>query len=244
MALAISLFAEMRSRSKSARALVQWLKASETPKVLVFDNTRNGAHALAAALERELRAVFGDEKAPPLHLHLGVLSATERERVESAMKTDRGGVCVATSTLEIGIDIGDIDAVVLATPPGERVPLDWARTQMDLGAALETLGKRESGTGKLTEAVAAYREALKEYTRERVPLDWAVTQMNLGNALGTLGERESGTGKLTEAVAAYREALKEYTPQTDPTNYQLTMKNLNQVLTLLKKRSGKKGAVH
>jgi ATP-dependent Lhr-like helicase len=34
------------------------------------------------------------------------------------MKTDRCGVCVATSTLEIGIDIGDIDAVVLATPPG------------------------------------------------------------------------------------------------------------------------------
>ena len=29
------------------------------------------------------------------------------------MKTERAGVCVATSTLEIGIDIGDVDAVVL-----------------------------------------------------------------------------------------------------------------------------------
>src|SRR6202030_4853432 len=67
---------------KSARALAQWLKTSKTPKILVFDNTRNGAHALAAALDRELRAIFGNEKAPPLHLHLGVLSATERERVE------------------------------------------------------------------------------------------------------------------------------------------------------------------
>ena len=36
--------------------------------------------------------------------------------------------------------------------------------------------------GKLEEAVAAYREALKERTRERVPLDWATTQVNLGNA--------------------------------------------------------------
>ncbi len=61
---------------------------------------------------------------------------------------------------------------------------------------------RESGTGKLEEAVAAYREALKEYTRERVPLDWAMTQMNLGAALRALGERESGTGKLEEAVTA------------------------------------------
>jgi tetratricopeptide (TPR) repeat protein len=52
----------------------------------------------------------------------------------------------------------------------ERVPLDWAMTQMNLGNALTTLGERESGTGKLEEAVAAYREALKERTRGRVPL--------------------------------------------------------------------------
>jgi len=33
------------------------------------------------------------------------------------MRADRYGVCVATATLEIGIDIGDIDAIVLADPP-------------------------------------------------------------------------------------------------------------------------------
>ena len=38
--------------------------------------------------------------------------------------------------------------------------------------------------------MAAYTEALKEYTRERVPLDWAMTQSNLGATLATLGERE------------------------------------------------------
>ena len=32
------------------------------------------------------------------------------------------------------------------------------------------LGERESGTARLEEAVAAYRDALKEWTRERVPL--------------------------------------------------------------------------
>jgi tetratricopeptide (TPR) repeat protein len=73
------------------------------------------------------------------------------------------------------------------------------------------LGERESGTGKLTEAVAAYRAALEEYTRARVPLEWARTQMNLGTAIVRLGERESGTGKLTEAVAAFRAALEERT---------------------------------
>ena len=54
------------------------------------------------------------------------------------------------------------------------------RTQF-LGTALSELGERESGTARLEEAVAAYRDALEERTRERVPLDWAMTQNNLGS---------------------------------------------------------------
>jgi hypothetical protein len=67
--------------------------------------------------------------------------------------------------------------------------------QTNLGNALSRLGERESGTAKLDEAVAAYREALKEWTRERAPLNWVRTQNNLGNALSILGQRKSGTGK-------------------------------------------------
>ena len=59
---------------------------------------------------------------------------------------------------------------IINLQPRERVPLDWAATQNNLGFALWKLGERERGTAKLEEAVAAYREALKEYTRERVPL--------------------------------------------------------------------------
>ena len=77
-------------------------------------------------------------------------------------------------------------------------------TQNNLGAALNKLGERESGTARLEAAVAAYREALKERTRERVPLDWAGTQNNLGNALNTLGERESDWARLEEAVLAIK----------------------------------------
>ena len=71
----------------------------------------------------------------------------------------------------------------------ERVPLDWAMTQNNLGNTLATLGNRESGTERLEQAVTAYTEALKEHTRERVPLGWATTQNNLGTALATLGKR-------------------------------------------------------
>jgi hypothetical protein len=55
-------------------------------------------------------------------------------------------------------------------------------TQTNPGAALFRLGERESGTAKFEEAVAAYRQALKERTREHMPLEWATTQHNLGPA--------------------------------------------------------------
>ena len=80
-------------------------------------------------------------------------------------------------------------------------------TQNNLGIALKTLAERESGAARLKEALAAYREALKEYTPDRVPLQWAITQMNLGNALSMLGERQGRTARQEEALGAFREAL-------------------------------------
>jgi tetratricopeptide (TPR) repeat protein len=92
----------------------------------------------------------------------------------------------------------------------ERMPLDWAMTQNNLGIALAKLGEREDSTRRLEEAVTAYREALKERTRERVPLDWAMTQTNLGTALWALGKREGGTGRLEEARVAIGRAWDVY----------------------------------
>lgn len=40
------------------------------------------------------------------------------------------------------------------------MPRDWAVAQNNLGIVLFRLGERESGTGKLEEAIAAYREEL------------------------------------------------------------------------------------
>jgi hypothetical protein len=69
-------------------------------------------------------------------------------------------------------------------------------TQNNLGTALWRLGERESGTARLEEAVAAYREALKERTRERVPLQWATTQNNLERAEKFLSERVNSSSTL------------------------------------------------
>jgi tetratricopeptide (TPR) repeat protein len=150
-----------------------------------------------------------------------------------------------------GDEFGDNDALlqaiaalrgVLTENTRERVPLDWAMTQNNLGNALQKLGEREIGTARLEEAVAAYRAALEEYTRERVPLDWAMTQNNLGNALSSLGQQESGTARLEEAVAAYRAALEEYTRERVPFDWAMTQNNLGNALRLIGER--KSGTTH
>ena len=95
----------------------------------------------------------------------------------------------------------------------ERVPLDWAMTQNNLGNALSMLGEREGVTDRLLEAVEAYREALKELTYS--PVDRATTQNNLVTYLRDSATR-SGTGRLLKAIEAYREALKERTRERVP----------------------------
>ena len=72
---------------------------------------------------------------------------------------------------------------------------------MHLGDALLRLGEREGGTAKLEEALVAYREALKEYTRERVPLDWAEGFGNEGVALILLAERRGDAAMAETALS-------------------------------------------
>jgi hypothetical protein len=60
---------------------------------------------------------------------------------------------------------------------------------MGLGTAFTSLGERESGTGKLEEAVAAHREALKEWTKEAAPYWHNIAQQNLDRANALLAQR-------------------------------------------------------
>jgi hypothetical protein len=69
---------------------------------------------------------------------------------------------------------------VLMVSSRERVPLDWALTQNNIGDALETLGEWESGTERLNETVAAYRLALEERTRDRATTGPVATCVGIG----------------------------------------------------------------
>jgi tetratricopeptide (TPR) repeat protein len=108
----------------------------------------------------------------------------------------------------------------------ERFPMDYAMTQINLGAAYRMLAEVEAKAENCKKAIKACEEALKVYTLERFPMDYAMTQNNLGNAYKRLAEVEAKAENCKKAIKAYEESLKVYTLERFPTNYAITQNNL------------------
>ncbi len=80
---------------------------------LVFCNTRS----LAELVFQDLWAV--NERALPIGIHHGSLSVEARRKVEAAMVEGRLRGLVATSSLDLGVDWGDVDLVIqMGAPKG------------------------------------------------------------------------------------------------------------------------------
>lgn len=92
--------------------VVKRLVADQPRKLLVFADSRRECERLVDALRLDTRL------ASAVFAHYSSLSAEVREEVERRFAMGRLGICVATSTLELGIDIGDIDAIILWGVPG------------------------------------------------------------------------------------------------------------------------------
>ncbi len=112
--------------------------AQEHARVLVFHNTREGAELLASRSAR-----LDDAAGRPilLGLHHGSLSADVRRDVEERFKAGQLRALVATSSLELGIDIGAIDHVVQVGSPRSV-----ARLVQRLGRGGHRVGAVSSGT--------------------------------------------------------------------------------------------------
>ncbi len=80
---------------------------------IVFVNSRRVAERVAAALNER-----AGESGPICRAHHGSLAREERELVEGALKEGSLRAVVATSSLELGIDMGAVDLVIqIETPP-------------------------------------------------------------------------------------------------------------------------------
>jgi tetratricopeptide (TPR) repeat protein len=175
--------------------------------------------AAGAARRIEMLVALQTDKRP--------VALTEESYRQLHTYYDEGDLRGINFSLEIAIQLA-LAMVHAATTPAAK-----GYAYGNLGNVLQALGERESSTVRLHEAVTAFREVLKEYTREHMPLDWATTQNNLGNALLALGKRESSTARLDEAVTAFREALKEYTRERVPLDWATTQNNLGNTLATL-----------
>jgi ATP-dependent Lhr-like helicase len=85
---------------------------------LVFTNTRGLAERLAWTLRRR----FPDWDAD-IGVHHSALAAARRRVLERRLRQGRLRVVVTTTSLELGIDIGAVDGVVLVHPPGQVIRL-------------------------------------------------------------------------------------------------------------------------
>jgi ATP-dependent Lhr-like helicase len=92
--------------------LVDTLGRERPRKILVFTNSRRECDRLGSVLRG--RTVYAND----ILTHHSSIDGATRVGSERRFLESRAAVCVATSTLELGVDIGDIDLVMLYGNPG------------------------------------------------------------------------------------------------------------------------------
>jgi len=92
------------------KSLFDIVKQKNFKKILIFFNARSLAESFSQKLNH-----------PPFQdtvlVHHASLQKQRREEIERHMNRSERAILCATSTLELGIDIGDIDCIVLYRPP-------------------------------------------------------------------------------------------------------------------------------
>ena len=142
---------------------------------LIFVNSRRLAERLAAALNE----LAGE---PLVRSHHGSMAREQRLEVEEALKAGRVRALVATSSLELGIDMGAIDLVVqIESPPSVASGLQRigrASHQVDAVSAGVIIPKHRGDLLACAAVTRAMRDGQVEPTRyPRNPLDVLAQQI-------------------------------------------------------------------
>ncbi len=128
--------------------ILNYVRKEDLKKILIFCNKRKSVEAIALYCQN-LKTPF------TIIAHHGSLSRSVREEAEKFMKESKYWICVATMTLEIGIDIGDIDAIVLAEIP-------WS-----ISSLLQRIGRGNRRTNK-NRAFGLYDNEKRKIILERM----------------------------------------------------------------------------
>ena len=147
----------------------------ERQSTLIFVNNRRIAERLAGALNE-----LANE--PIARAHHGSLAASQRAEIEEQLKAGNIKALVATSTLELGIDMGAVDLVVqVEAPPSVASGMQRiGRAGHQVGAASEGIifPKYRADLIACAAATRAMHEGLVEATRYlRNPVDVLAQQI-------------------------------------------------------------------
>ena len=117
---------------------------------LIFTNTRSLAERISWGLRRRYPEWVDD-----IAVHHSSLAAERRRIVERGLKCGELRAVVSSASLELGIDIGSVDGVVLVHPPGDVVRLLQRVGRSGHGPGLPKRGLvLTANAGELLEAAA------------------------------------------------------------------------------------------
>ncbi len=197
------------------RILTQILQHRST---IVFTNSRRQAERLAAKLNELYldQVTSADPEAAPIELvkaHHGSLAREQRIVIEDELKRGVLRGIVATSSLELGIDMGAVDLVVQVESPGAV-----SRGLQRIGRAGHSVGEPSKGTiypkhrGDLLEAAVVVRRMIDgaiESTRYlRNPLD-VLAQQIVAHVAITTECSVADVGRLVRRCANFAELSDE-----------------------------------
>ncbi len=153
---------------------------------IVFVNSRSLCERLAQRLNDlaalDDRSSDTSDPEPLARAHHGSISHEQRREIEESLKAGRLRCIVATSSLELGIDMGAVDLVLLVEAPGSAV-----RGLQRVGRAGHAVGERSRGLifpkfrGDLLEctvtAIQMLRGAIESMRLPENPLDVLAQQI-------------------------------------------------------------------
>src|ERR1700742_5217154 len=147
----------------------------ERHSTIIFVNSRRIAERLAGAINE----LAGEQLA---RAHHGSLAAAQRSEIEEQLKAGRLRALVATSSLELGIDMGAVDLVIqIEAPPSVASAMQRiGRAGHHVGAASEGVifPKYRADLVACATVTRAMHEGLVESTRFlRTPLDVLAQQI-------------------------------------------------------------------
>lgn len=172
-------------------------------KVILFCNARRQVDDLTRVLREHTTSL--DLR---IHAHHGSLAQRDRETAETDLKSDARVLVVATSTLEIGIDVGNIDLVILNGPApdvpallqrigrgnrrtGTTRVMPWANTPAEdlihnamlAAARTGTLNEKETGPhyGVIRQQLASYVFQARQQRRSKASLERLYTALDLAD---------------------------------------------------------------